>query len=292
MRTLAILHPGDMGSALAREFARHGWRVVSFLAERSDRTRALARDAGVTELPSMEDCVAESELVISLVPQSAATATAATFAEACRRTGVARPYIDANSISPVTMAEVASIASANGAQCVDGAFIGSAAALGTKTKLYLSGSAAASVATQIGGALATRVLGVGIGSASAFKLSIYGFNKGLVAIFLEMITAADLLGLRDELLGCLRDFYPGEVATVERLLPTYPRHVTRRIAEMDEAIAWLASIEHRSDMAAGTKSVFECLEALALEGRAWRMEELLEEVCRRRLLSIGDEATR
>jgi 3-hydroxyisobutyrate dehydrogenase-like beta-hydroxyacid dehydrogenase len=288
VKTLAILHPGDMGSAVAKAFTSRGWRVVSYLAGRSERTRRLALEAGVIALPSIADCLSASELVISLVPQRAATTTAAAFGAACRRVGSAPPYVDANSLSPVTMAEVARIVTENGAACVDGAFIGNAAMLSTKTTLYLSGPAASSVSEQIDGALATRVLGPDIGSASSFKLSIYGFNKGLVAMFLEMVTAADLLGCREELLGCLRDFYPEQVATVERLLPTYPHHVGRRIQEMDEVIAWLASIGHRSDMAVGTRSVFGCLEALALDDRPWTVEQLVEECCRRRLLS-GEE---
>ena len=291
MRTLTILHPGDMGSAVAKAFTRRGWRVVSYLAGRSERTMRLALEAGVTALPSMADCLSASELVISLVPQRAATTTAAAFRAACRRVGSAPTYVDANSISPVTMAEVARIVTESGATCVDGAFIGNAAMLGTKTTLYLSGPAAGSVSEQIEGALVTRVLGPEVGSASCFKLSIYGFNKGLVAMFLEMITAADLLGHREELLGCLRDFYPEQVATVDRLLPTYPRHVGRRIEEMDEVIAWLDSIGHRTDMAVGTRSVFGCLEALALDDRPWPVEQLVEECCRRRLLSVEEPAS-
>lgn len=291
MKTLALLHPGDMGSAVATAFTRRGWRVVSYLAGRSERTRRLALQAGVAALPSMADCVSASQLVVSLVPQRAAATTARAFGAACREVGSAPPYLDANSLSPATMAEVARIVTESGADCVDGAFIGNAAMLGTKTTLYLSGPAASSVAEQIGGALATRVLSPDVGSASSFKLAIYGFNKGLVAMFLEMITAADLLGFREELLDCLRDFYPGQMATVERLLPTYPRHVGRRVEEMDEVIAWLASIAHRSDMAEGTRSVFGCLEALALDDRPWPFDRLVEEYCRRRLLSLEEHGS-
>jgi 3-hydroxyisobutyrate dehydrogenase-like beta-hydroxyacid dehydrogenase len=288
VKTLALLYPGDMGSAVATAFTRCGWGVVSYLAGRSERTRRLALQAGVATLPSLVDCVSASQLVVSLVPQRAAAATARAFGAACREVDSPPPYLDANSLAPATMAEVARIVTESGADCVDGAFIGNAAMLGTKTTLYLSGPAASSVADQIDGALATRVLSPDVGSASSFKLAIYGFNKGLVAMFLEMITAADLLGFREELLGCLRDFYPGQVATVERLLPTYPRHVGRRVEEMDEVIAWLASIAHRSDMAVGTRSVFGCLEALALDDRPWPFDRLVEEYCRRRLLSLEE----
>ena len=87
---------------------------------------------------------------------------------------------------------------------------------------------------MLGDALKCVVLGGDVGAASAFKLAFAGFNKGLVALFLEVMAAADRLGQRDELLECLRAFYPGTVETVERLLPSYPRHAARRAEEMDE----------------------------------------------------------
>ena len=115
----------------------------------------------------------------------------------------------------------------------------------------------------------SKLVGEEVGVASAFKLSIYGFNKGLVALFLEMVVAADRIGLRDELIQCLRDFYPGSVETVERLLPTYPRHARRRTQEMTEVVEWLGELGLSADMAAATRAVIQDVASLAAAGR-WR----------------------
>ena len=115
----------------------------------------------------------------------------------------------------------------------------------------------------------SKLVGEEVGVASAFKLSIYGFNKGLVALFLEMVVAADQIGLRDELIQCLRDFYPGSVETVERLLPSYPRHAHRRAQEMTEVVEWLGELGLSADMAAATRAVIQDVASLAA-ARRWR----------------------
>lgn len=46
----------------------------------------------------------------------------------------------------------------------------------------------------IGEVFRTRVLAGPVSLASAFKLSLSGFNKGLVARFLEMVAASHAIG--------------------------------------------------------------------------------------------------
>ena len=131
-----------------------------------------------------------------------------------------------------------------------------------------------------------RVLGADVGLASAFKLSFAGFNKGLVALVLEAAAAADRLGQRDELLDRLAHFYPGSVASVERLLPSYPRHVARRVEELDETVRWLSDIGQAGPMAAATRAVLERLGELHVaDDVEWQAADLIAECCRLKLLS-------
>jgi hypothetical protein len=91
-----------------------------------------------------------------------------------------------------------------------------------------------------------------------------------------MITAAGRIGQFDEMIHCLNKFYPGTMETVERLLPTYPRHVGRRVQEMKEIVNWLKSIKHNHGMALGTQIIFEKLKELSLEAeRDWTVEEII-----------------
>ncbi len=223
-----------MGSAVGRALVDGGWTVVACLDGRSARTASAAAEAGIMPAATLEAAIAAADVVVSLVPQTAVVETATAFAAAVSVTDRRPIYLDANSVSPETMAEVRAAVEGAGCDCVDGAFLGSAKALGQRTTLYLSGPRAEELSTLLGDALKCVVLGREVGAASAFKLAFAGFNKGLVALFLEVMAAADRLGQRDDLLDCLRAFYPGTVETVARLLPSYPRHAARRAEEMDE----------------------------------------------------------
>ena len=286
MTVVGILSPGEMGSAVARLLVAHGSTVVACVQGRSRATQTAAEAAGITLVPTLDAMVTCADLVVSVVPQQAVMDTAAAFAGAVRRTSHRPLYLDANSVAPATLRKVCAEVTTAGAACVDGAFVGNASQLEGRTTLYLSGDHAERAAAALSGALRVRVLDSEAGTASAFKLCWSGFNKGLVALFLEMVTAAESLGQREELLALLRLFYPGSVETVERLLPTYPRHARRRVEELDEIGEWLRSAGHSDAMAAATRHVIAGLAALDLPpGEAWDAERVLGECCRRGLLS-------
>jgi hypothetical protein len=93
-----------------------------------------------------------------------------------------------------------------------------------------------------------------------------------------MVTAADRIGQREQLLRSLREFYPESVETVGRLLPTYPRHARRRVEELEEIGEWMRSAGHSGAMAAATGHVIADLAALDLPpGEAWDAERVLGE---------------
>src|SRR5258705_252172 len=82
MRSVALISPGDMGQAVGALLARGGVRVLTCLAGRSERTRALARAAGFTEIATLEALVRESEVLLSIVPPAQAGAGARDVARA------------------------------------------------------------------------------------------------------------------------------------------------------------------------------------------------------------------
>ncbi len=273
----AILYPGEMGSAVGGALVAGGWTVLSCVEGRSERTADAARAAGITLLATLEEAVAGADVVVSLVPQGAVVGTASAFAAVVGATDRRPLYLDANSVSPATMAEVRGAVEGAGCDCVDGAFLGSAKALGQRTTLYLSGGRAEELGSLLGDALKWAVLAGDVGAASAFKLAFAGFNKGLVALFLEVMAAADRLGQGDELLECLRAFYPGTVETVERLLPSYPRHAGRRAEEMNELVGSMHGQGSQAPMAAGAAAVLARFSALHLDAdAAWDLNAVLD----------------
>ena len=275
-RTAAILYPGEMGCAVARVLGGDGWELVTHLDGPSLAVCDDAADARVRDLDSLPEALEAVDLVISLVPPSAALATA--FAVSRAADGAARPlYLDANSVAPATAKEVAVAVGRAGMDCVDGAFVGSAAHLGTRTRLYLSGPAAEDLAAALPEALGARCLSSEIGDASALKLAFAGFNKALVALFLSVMAAGEAAGQRRELAECLSDFYPGTMETLQRLVPSYPRHAARRADEMAELAAWQRSEGLETAMASAAEIVFRRFAALGLDvDAAWRFEDVIE----------------
>ncbi len=249
-----------MGTAVAGALSSAGLRPASFVGERSELTQRRAAEAGVAVYPTLTELLAEVSLVISLVPQQSVVETAREFAKAAAELTDASHraslvYLDANSVSPATMRVVAGVIEGVGAACVDGAFLGSAGDLGSRTRLYLSGEQAVWVAGVVEDALPVQVLNGPIGQASGFKLAFSGFNKGLVALFLETMAGGFRAGAMDELFKTLMQFYPSTLETIERLLPSYPTHAFRRAAEMAERTDWLREVGQNTLLAEAVQFV-------------------------------------
>jgi enoyl-[acyl-carrier-protein] reductase (NADH) len=66
IQTVGILSPGDMGQAIAAVLQSHSLRVVATLDDRCDRTRALASEAGIQNVGSLERLVFESDTIIRI----------------------------------------------------------------------------------------------------------------------------------------------------------------------------------------------------------------------------------
>jgi 3-hydroxyisobutyrate dehydrogenase-like beta-hydroxyacid dehydrogenase len=286
-----ILYTGEMGTALSRHLLHSGFKVLSCASGRSDRTRMNAENNGVTLKKNIEEVIAESSFVFSLVPPNYAFDLAELVSGAMRRTRKYPLYVDCNSVGPGTMRRIESAIKRCGGDLLDGVFIGSASMLESKTTLYLSGERTEELGRLLGQTLRVVPLGKEAGEASAFKMCFAGFNKGLVALFLEIVTVADRIGKREMLLHSLEDFYPGTVETVRRLLPTYPIHCGRRVQEMEELVSFLRELGQVPAMSSGICSVLESLREIFMdesggkgEDRRWTLNEILE-VCSSRGLS-------
>ena len=154
---IGVVSPGAMGSALGRAWQSAGARVLATVDGRSERTRSLAH--GLELVADLDAVVAESDLVVSVVPPGAATVTMTAILDAARRGGVTPSVADLNAVSPATVGELAAMATAAGHEFVDGAVSGGPPAPGDDTMLYLSGSAASVLAALTTDGLRTLVVG-------------------------------------------------------------------------------------------------------------------------------------
>jgi 3-hydroxyisobutyrate dehydrogenase-like beta-hydroxyacid dehydrogenase len=197
---IAILHPGEMGSAIGGALTAAGHEVYWLPHGRGPTSRRRASQAGLLERPSVLGC----DVVISICPPSAAVATARSVE------GFSGLYLDANAISPHTAATVSRIVGASGADYVDGAVIGPPPTRAGTTRLYLSGQPADEVAALFGNArIEARVLHTGDFAASALKMAYAAWTKISAALVLAVRGAAAELGVEHALVQEWAESQPG-----------------------------------------------------------------------------------
>lgn len=234
LRTIAILSPGDMGHGVGRVLAERGYAVTTCLAGRSRPTRERAAEAGFRDLPSLEELVLRSDLILSILPPARAVTLAGEVAAAMRTTGAPRPFADCNAVSPRTAAEIAALIEDAGGDCIDAGIIGRSPAAGAVPRIYTSGPRAALMDEIDGAGVAVRNLGPSIGRASGLKMCYASLTKGTGALRLAMLAAAESLGLYDELLGELRRSQQAALSQVESSIPFVRRNAGRWIGEMEQ----------------------------------------------------------
>lgn len=238
---VGLLSPGDMGHAVGRELRQHGLDVLTCLDGRSERTQGLAATAGLRDVPSLDDLVAASDVVLSILVPAEAMGVCRSVADAVRRTGADVIFADCNAVSPRTSAAMAEVMRDAGGRYVDGSIIGGPPRDGYSPRLYVSGPEASVVCELDGKGVDVRDLGAEIGRASAIKMCYASVTKGTSALQLAQIAAAEALGLTDELAAELRGSQPEVYAAMEKSLPALPTKAFRWIGEMEEIAATFAS---------------------------------------------------
>src|SRR4051794_31244244 len=98
MTRIGVLHPGEMGAAIATGLRASGAEVMWVGASRSAATRARAVTAGLRDAGSLDALVAEADVVVSVCPPESAVR----LAESVAALGFAGIYVDANALSPAT----------------------------------------------------------------------------------------------------------------------------------------------------------------------------------------------
>jgi len=193
---IGILHPGEMGSAVAATVRNSGHEVCWVSEGRSHRSRARAESAGFTDAGTLAHLSESCPVILSVCPPE----FAADLADQVLAHGFRGTYLDANAISPAHKQAIASRMQAAGVRFVDGGIVGLPPKAKGQTWLYLSGEHADSVACLFeAGPLDTEVIGVEVGKASALKMCYAAQNKGSIALLTAVMGAADRLGVLEEL---------------------------------------------------------------------------------------------
>ena len=147
----------------------------------------------------------------------------------------ARPlYVDANAVSPDTVAGIAELLGAD--RVVDGAIIGPPAWEPGRTAVWLAGEHAADVAGLFAGSpFAAHVLGGPVGTASALKACFALQSKALPTIWLALDAAARAYGVGDEIRAELARTGVDLDAQLARIDAQASGKAWRWVGEMQEA---------------------------------------------------------
>jgi 3-hydroxyisobutyrate dehydrogenase-like beta-hydroxyacid dehydrogenase len=231
---VGVMSPGDMGQAVAMELKAQGFQVFTALERRSERTRSLAREAGLTDVAALARLVAECDVVLSITDPGAALDFAREAAEAIRAGGRRTLIVDCNAIAPQTARQIAEIILSAGGRYIDAGIIGPPPRGGAKTNLYVSGPGAADLQQLGGPQLLVRVIGDGLADASALKMCYGAINKGVQAVWLEALIAAERLGVADTLAKELERSQADRYAWALRQIPAMPPKAYRWVPEMLE----------------------------------------------------------
>lgn len=261
IKTVAVLSPGDMGHAVGQALSAQGLRVVTCLEGRSDRTRALAAKAGFIDTPSLEAMVIEADLVLSIMPPSAAVDVAKAIANAMKAAGRTPCFADCNAISPATTRLIDSLMVQVGAPFIDAGIVGPPPGKsGQPTRFYVCGGQAEKMAALDGPNISVRQMGPEVGRASAIKMCYAAITKGSWTLYTAALTTAEVMGLTDLYLAELESSRPHVAAEMRRMVPRLPVDAGRWIGEMEEIADTLGGAGLPRGFHEGAADLFRLLE--------------------------------
>jgi len=263
---VAIIAPGEMGSAVAARFAERGVKVITSLAGRSAASAARAERAHMTPVADDDTLVAQADFFLSICPPGEAIALARRLKPALMRSRKKPIYVDCNAMSPETAVEIGAVLESTGCQYVDGGIIGPPPPPnGTGTRIYVSGAAARDVARLSDFGVAFPALDGPIGAASALKMSYGGITKGFTAIAVAMVLGATRSGSAAALHKELEASQPHLLAWLTRQVPRMYPKAYRWVAEMEEIGHFLENGTPGGDMFAAIARLYEDIADVARE---------------------------
>jgi len=257
-KTIAILAPGAMGSAVARRLSENGARVLTSLQGRSEATQKRASDAGM--IGAEDDAIADADIILSIVPPGEAVALAERLAALIARRNKKPIVVDCNAVNVDTVKRIEEIIGSAQAPFVDGGIIGFPPQPGGKSPaFYMSGEHARDLAVLKDFGLDLRIVEGPVGAASALKMSYAGIVKGLAGIGSAMVVAATKAGAADALRNELTLSQPAILARLEVALPDMIPKAYRWVAEMQEISGFLGPDHPASQIYEGFAKWFEHL---------------------------------
>jgi 3-hydroxyisobutyrate dehydrogenase-like beta-hydroxyacid dehydrogenase len=251
--TIGILHPGQMGAAIAAQASAAGARVLWCPEGRSQATAERAVAAGLESVEGLPELLAQSDIILSVVPP----AFAEDLAQQVATSGYSGIYVDANALSPERTRRIGRMLP--DAEFIDGGIIGPPPSDRTGARLYLSGAESAIKQIQevfAHTSVSAQLLDGDVGKASALKISFGSFQKATRALAAVSHALAEHHGVRAELLTEAEHMGSSALAQPD-YLPSVAARAWRWGPEMREVAAALAEAGLPADFAYAAEAVFQ-----------------------------------
>jgi 3-hydroxyisobutyrate dehydrogenase-like beta-hydroxyacid dehydrogenase len=252
--TVGLLHPGQMGAAIAAQVATKGHTVLWCPDGRSETTHHRATGAGL-HAATLRELLVDSEIILSICPPAAAEDIATDVAHI----GYEGIYVDVNAISPARIHRIAARLTEAGAEVIDGCIFGPPPGGHPPARLYLAGaeSARCRVADLLTGTLAEPVhLGEQLGQASALKMAFACYQKASRTLAALAHALADDLDVTEALLT-EAERMPSNILANRSYLPSVAARAWRWAPEMHEVADTLRAQQLPSDLALAVAAVLQ-----------------------------------
>ena len=269
VRTVGILSTGDMGAAIGNVLRHGGLDVATSLEGRGELTSLRATEAGIRDAGTLDALVEQSDLLLSVLVPSEATAVAEAIAGAFSRTAARPPVVECNAIAPQTVVRIAERLRDAGGTLIDAGIIGSPPRPGGGgPRVYCSGPDTAAFEELAEHGLDVRPVGPTIGQASGLKMVYAASTKGTTAVWTELLVAAEALGLSEALLA---EF--GDAKLPRQLMdgvPTMPRRARRWAGEMEEIARTFADLGLTARIFEGAADIYRLVSETPLADQTSR----------------------
>ncbi|MDB5689692.1 MAG: Phosphogluconate dehydrogenase, NAD-binding, putative-like protein [Sphingomonas bacterium] len=259
-RVVALLSPGAMGSAVGARLVARGATVLTSLAGRGAASAERAGSAGMIDVGDAD--LARADLILSILPPAEAAGLAQRLLPHFAADGPRPLYIDANALSPESKRGIADMLAGAGVAMVDGGIVGPPPRDGGREPtIYLSGPDAERGRMLADLGLRIAVLDGPVGAAAALKMCYAAMNKGVVALAVGALLAAERAGAGDALAEEMAASMPDLLARFRRQVPDMYPKAYRWVAEMHEIAAFLGEDAGAAAMFDGAADLFDRIAA-------------------------------
>lgn len=221
--------------------------------------RSRANEAKVELLQDAKTLAKKVEVIFVAVPSSFALDVCS---EIENEINSDKLYVDVSASTPTVKQEIWEAVKGTGVQFVDAAMLGSLPKDKHKVPITASGNGAKKfndIMTPFG--MKITLAGDKAGAASAIKLVRSVFMKGVAALMIEMLQAADAYGVVDEVIASVGESMEGSsfAANLDRLVTGSAIHCQRRAAELKGSITMLGDKGIGAELTVATKQKLEML---------------------------------